>query len=173
MNRSGAPIIYMSCGISGSGKSHFCNKFIKAGNTVELNLDNNRKALSGDISNQDVNKAAVDKMNSDMAKYLAGSYNVFLSNTNLSISGINAVAKKYPLNDVVVFLIRDSLDVQLCKDRVADDIASGVDRSNVPMDVIDKQAERFNKVVDGIKAGQLEDNVEVMWVENDLQLTRF
>lgn len=165
MNRNGAPIIYMTSGISGSGKSFFADKFISknGSNTIELNLDNYRRTL-GDVSDQSLSKMAVQLMNADMAKYLAGGYNVFLSNTNLDVSSVNRVAKAYPLNDVVLFLTKDSYDVQLCKDRIADDLANGTDRSKVPDDVVDKQHERFLKLIDNI--GQIADNVDVMMVDS-------
>ena len=54
-----APKIFLTVGISGSGKSHFAKKFCQANDVVELNLDNFRKLISGDISNQDVTFEAI------------------------------------------------------------------------------------------------------------------
>lgn len=165
MSNANAPMIYLTAGISGSGKSHFANHFCKSGNTVELNLDNFRREISGNCSDQSVSAQAVKKQAKEMAKYLAGGYNVMLSNTNLGVSVINSHARDYPFNDFILFIIKDSFDPQLCKDRVADDIASGVDRSNVPMDVIDKQHERFLQLIADLD--KLEKNVEVRYVDQN------
>ena len=48
------PIIYMTVGISGSGKSKFADYFLKGVQATEINLDNIRKEL-GDISDQSQN----------------------------------------------------------------------------------------------------------------------
>ncbi len=133
----------MTVGISGSGKSHFAKSFCSTAQAIELNLDNFRKELSGDCSNQTVSWKAVNKMNAEMAKYLAGGYNVMLSNTNLSPKSVNDIAKRFPYNDVVLFFLKDSEDPQMCKDRIADDLTNGIDRSKVPEEVVDQQYQRY------------------------------
>lgn len=150
-----SPIIYMTIGISGSGKSHFAKTFCKVAQAIELNLDNFRKELSGDISDQTVSLKAVNKMNAEMVKYLAGGYNVMLSNTNLSAKNVNDVAKKFSFNDVILFFMEDSDDPQLCKDRITADLANGIDRPNVPDDVVDDQYQRYV----AMKNATFEDNV--------------
>ena len=86
-----------------------------------------------------------------------------ISDTNLHAKGINDIAKKFPYNDVEVFFITDSENVQLCKDRIADDLANEVDRSNVPNDVVDRQHENYMKMMDATFA----ENVHIHFVDTN------
>ena len=155
------PKIFLTVGISGSGKSHFAKKFCQANDVVELNLDNFRKLISGDISNQDVTFEAIKERDKQLEKQLKLNHSVMLSDTNLHARNINSIAKKYPHLDVEVFFITDSDNIQLCKDRIADDLQDGVDRSNVPDEVVDRQYENYVKM----KSATFEDNVKVHYVD--------
>ena len=155
------PKIFLTVGVSGSGKSHFAKKFCQDNDVVELNLDNFRKLISGDISNQDVTFEAIKERDKQLEKQLKLNHSVMLSDTNLHARNINSIAKKYPYLDVEVFFITDSDNVQLCKDRIADDLQDGVDRSNVPNEVVDRQYENYVKMKDAT----FEDNVKVQYVD--------
>lgn len=155
------PKIYATVGVSGSGKSHFAKKFCQANDVVELNLDNFRKLISGDISNQDVTFEAIKERDRELGYHLQLGRSVMLSDTNLHARNINSIAKKYPHLDVEVFFITDSDNVQLCKDRIADDLQDGVDRSKVPDEVVDRQYENYTKM----KSATFEDNVKVHYVD--------
>lgn len=155
------PKIYATVGVSGSGKSHFAKKFCQANDVVELNLDNFRKLISGDISNQDVTFEAIKERDKQLEHHLQLNHSVMLSDTNLHARNINSIAKKYPHLDVEVFFITDSDNVQLCKDRIADDLQDGVDRSKVPDEVVDRQYENYTKM----KSATFEDNVKVHYVD--------
>ena len=155
------PKIFLTVGCSGSGKSYFAKKFCQANDVVELNLDNFRKLISGDISNQDVTFEAIKERDKQLEKQLKLNRSVMLSDTNLHARNINSIAKKYPHLDVEVFFITDSDNVQLCKDRIADDLQDGVDRSKVPDEVIDRQYENYVKMKDAT----FEDNVKVHYVD--------
>lgn len=155
------PKIFLTVGCSGSGKSYFAKKFCQANDVVELNLDNFRKLISGDISNQDVTFEAIKERDKQLEKQLKLNRSVMLSDTNLHARNINSIAKKYPHLDVEVFFITDSDNVQLCKDRIADDLQDGVDRSKVPDEVVDRQYENYVKMKDAT----FEDNVKVHYVD--------
>lgn len=155
------PKIFLTVEVSGSGKSHFAKKFCQANDVVELNLDNFRKLISGNISNQDVTFEAIKERDKQLEKQLKLNQSVMLSDTNLHARNINSIAKKYPHLDVEVFFITDSDNVQLCKDRIADDLQDGVDRSNVPNEVVDRQYENYIKM----KSATFEDNVKVHYVD--------
>ena len=155
------PKIFLTVGVSGSGKSHFAKKFCQDNDVVELNLDNFRKLISGDISNQAVTFEAIKERDKQLEKQLKLNHSVMLSDTNLHARNINSIAKKYPYLDVEVFFITDSDNVQLCKDRIADDLQDGVDRSNVPNEVVDRQYENYVKMKDAT----FEDNVKVQYVD--------
>lgn len=155
------PKIFLTVGVSGSGKSHFAKKFCQDNDVVELNLDNFRKLISGDISNQDVTFEAIKERDRELGYHLQLGHSVMLSDTNLHARNINSIAKRFPHLDVEVFFITDSDNVQLCKDRIADDLQDGVDRSNVPNEVVDRQYENYIKMKDAT----FEDNVKVHYVD--------
>lgn len=137
-----APTIYLTVGISGSGKSRFAKWLCKTKIAVELNADEVRKSF-GDISSQKNEEEVWRKIDWDTIAHLAGGHSILLSNTNLQFHRIEFLHKKFPYNDIVLFLMKDSFDVDLCKRRVEDDINNGVERSNVPVSVIEKQSTEF------------------------------
>ena len=141
-----APNIYMTVGIAGSGKSKFAGWIKKAINAVELNADNVR-AEFGDMSDMSHEEEVWKRVNDETVKQVAGGNNVMLSNTNLRYSLIREQTDKFPLNKVVLLIMEDSFNLQLCKDRIAEDLENGVERSKVPPEVSDKQYVRFQKLL--------------------------
>ena len=98
-----ASCLYITVGISGSGKSRFAEFFCKATDVIELNADNYRKELGKGVNDQDINKVVFTEIDKAIVKYLAGGYSVCVSNTNLHADKIKELAEKFPLNEVVVF----------------------------------------------------------------------
>lgn len=135
--------IYMTSGISGSGKSTFTRWLKRAVDAVEINADNIRAEL-GDVSDQSKNDEVWKRVDAETVKQVAGGNNVILSNTNLHYHLIREQAEKYPLNKVILFIMDDSRNLQLCKDRVAKDLERGLERSKVPPEVIERQYRTFN-----------------------------
>ena len=162
------PIIYMTVGISGSGKSKFADFFLKGVQATEINLDNIRKEL-GDVSDQSQNDKVFKMADNRMIAELAGGFNVFLSNTNLRLGSIKDLVRRFPHNDIVVFVMEDAFDKQLCADRVADDIENGVNRSNVPSEVIDSQFEKFTHLMKELETYH-NPNVTVRFVSTDFKI---
>lgn len=151
MNGSCAPVLYLSVGIAGSGKSKFADFMEVPLGAVEINADNIRKEF-GDISSQEKNDLVWKKVDHLTTAHLAGGDSVFLSNTNLHWKGIKSLIEKYPYNKVVVYVMLDSYDPDLCFSRVKNDLENGKVRSDVPEDVIkQKQYNNFLKVVKCLK----------------------
>ncbi len=138
-----AGCLYITVGISGSGKSRFAEFFCKATDVIELNADNYRKELGKGVNDQDISKVVFTEIDKAIVKYLAGGYSVCVSNTNLHADKIKELAEKFPLNEVVVFFLKDSEDIELCWDRIQKDLENGKDRSNVPREVLEKQYQRY------------------------------
>lgn len=151
-------ILYLTSGISGSGKSRFANCIKEVLQAKEVNADNIR-AEFGDISDQSNNEKVFKRVDEDIVKYLAGGYNVILSNTNLHYFSMVNYAKKFPYNKIIVFLMEDSLKPELCKERIHEDIKSGINRSKVPDEIVDKQFEKFYYLLDDIKEKEHPDNL--------------
>lgn len=146
-----APILMLTIGISGSGKSKFTN-FIKASlGAQEVNADNICAQL-GDVSDQSKNKKVFEIVDSETNKFLAGGYNVIISNTNLHYFSMEDYCRKYPFNQVVALIMMDSNNPELCKERIHEDIKSGIARSNVPDEVVDRQYENFKRFIEDVKS---------------------
>lgn len=164
------PKIYMTIGISGSGKSRFAKYFCERNEVVELNADEIRKKL-GDISSQDNNNLVFKALESKTTAHLAGGHNVLLSNTNLHLRGIKSICSKYPFNKVIIFIMDDSTDLELCKKRVQNDVKNNIERSNVPMDVIEHQFDNFTSLILELRKKELP--VEIHVVKQDYAIEDF
>lgn len=141
-----APNIYMTVGIAGSGKSTFAQWIKNAINAVELNADNVRAEL-GDMSDLSKENVVWKRIADDTVRQVAGGNNVILSNTNLNYNRIAKQAEEFSLNKIVLLVMKDSFNLQLCKDRIAKDLENGVDRSKVPPEMSDRQYVRFHKLL--------------------------
>jgi predicted kinase len=159
-----ASILTLTCGISGSGKSKFASFIRGALNARELNADNIRKEL-GDVSDQSRNEEVFRRLNAQINMYLAGGYNVIVSNTNLRFGSIVDYCKKYPFNEVHLCILKDSEYPELCKERVHSDISSGKNRSNVPDEAIDRQHTQFKELMNILKERELPNNLTVFEID--------
>ena len=165
-----AGCLYITVGISGSGKSRFAEFFCKATDVIELNADNYRKELGKGVNDQDINKVVFTEIDKAIVKYLAGGYSVCVSNTNLHADKIKELAEKFPLNEVVVFFLKDSEDIELCWSRIQKDLENGKDRSNVPREVLEKQYQRYKSFSKG-KLSEVE-NIIMYEIDSSFRLKR-
>ena len=165
-----ASCLYITVGISGSGKSRFAEFFCKATDVIEINADNYRKELGKGVNDQDINKVVFTEIDKAIVKYLAGGYSICVSNTNLHADKIKELAEKFPLNEVVVFFLKDSEDIELCWNRIQKDLESGKDRSNVPREVLEKQYQRY-KSFDKEKLSEVE-NIIMYEIDSSFRLIR-
>ena len=165
-----ASCLYITVGISGSGKSRFAEFFCKATDVIELNADNYRKELGKGVNDQDINKVVFTEIDKAIVKYLAGGYSICVSNTNLHADKIKELAEKFPLNEVVVFFLKDSEDIELCWNRIQKDLENGKDRSNVPREVLEKQYQRY-KSFNKEKLSKVE-NIIMYEIDSSFRLKR-
>ena len=164
-----AGCLYITVGISGSGKSRFAEFFCNATDAMELNADNYRKELGKDVNDQDINKVVFEEIDKAIVKYLAGGYSICVSNTNLHAGKIKELAEKFPLNAVTVFFLKDSEDIELCWNRIQKDLENGKDRSNVPREVLERQYQRY-KSFDKEKLSKVK-NINMYEVNSSFELS--
>ena len=164
-----AGCLYITVGISGSGKSKFAEFFCEATDAIELNADNYRKELGKSVNDQDINKIVFEEIDKAIVKYLAGGYSVFISNTNLHADKIKELAERFPLNEVNVFFLKDSEDIELCWNRIQKDLENEKDRSNVPREVLERQYQRY-KSFDKEKLSKVE-NINMNEVNSSFELS--
>lgn len=124
--------LIITIGISGSGKSRLCRELMEDGDFVRVCPDDIRKEFTGDISDQSQNgrvwKEAYDRLEDALVR---GENVVFDSTgtTRKTRNEVRAVAERLGV-PCFAYVLMDSLSAQRCRDRVAKDIESGVDRSN-------------------------------------------
>ena len=164
-----AGCLYITVGISGSGKSKFAEFFCEATDAIELNADNYRKELGKSVNDQDINKIVFEEIDKAIVKYLAGGYSVFIYNTNLHADKIQELAERFTLNEVNVFFLKDSEDIELCWNRIQKDLENGKDRSNVPREVLERQYQRY-KSFDKEKLSKVE-NINMNEVNSSFELS--
>lgn len=141
-------------GISGSGKSTWILSLVNLGFVVVC-PDEIRKELTGSISDQSRNKDVFPLAFERTVAALNAEKSVIFDATNVTSKTRKSMLDFLKENAVVDF---DALakvfnaDLKICKERVAKDIAEGVDRSNVPPEAIDRQYGNFIADLDKIEA---------------------
>jgi predicted kinase len=133
-------------GISGSGKSRLANELTEF---EVVSSDEIRKEMLGDVNNQDRGGEIFNELEKRIRQKLAHGKQVIWDSTNLNWSRTKKGAYSYALASRVFFVFfMDSLDFDLCKKRVHNDLKSNVNRSAVPDEVIWKQHCRFKQCLE-------------------------
>ena len=156
-NRIGAievkPKLILPVGISGSGKSTWINANTDS-NTIVVSPDNIRKELTGNISDQSKNDLIWTIAFKKIVHALNSGKNVILDATNIESNNRKKLLNY--LRDNVdrpfdafakIFIV----DPEIAKQRVKNDIEKGIDRSNVPDWVIDRQYKKFVNDIDSLE----------------------
>lgn len=148
--------VYLTIGISGSGKTTFGNKLLQD-NKVDIVVcpDDLRKEITGSIDNQSQNKIVFDTAYLLLEDYLKQGLKVYFSATSLNMKSIRQVKKISDRTKATlkILLFEDSLDWKLCQRRVEKDIIQGIERSNTliirnNMPLIEEMSERYKQVKD-------------------------
>lgn len=137
--------LYITIGISGSGKSTFCNKLKEVeGKTLKIvSTDGIRKELFNDETEQKQNNLVFKTAYSRIVKYLTKGYNVIFDATNLHISTIKEIDKLLTDNGLkkhlkVIGVVFDtSLNIDYCLNN------NNARERIVPFNVIKKQQKIF------------------------------
>ena len=136
--------LVITYGISGSGKTTVAKQYEKEG-FIRVSTDDMRKEMTGSVSDMSKDNEVFNACFYKAYTALKKGNNVIFDSTGLNYvtrkkiqrTGIKAGA----LVSILVFT--DSKNLELCKKRVQEDLSNNVDRSNVPMEVIDKQYKSF------------------------------
>lgn len=135
-------MIYITVGISGSGKSFLAAAMKTTMEITEINADNIRKefpiVVFGDYEFHVWKKVELLLIESVLKKE-----NVILSNTNLKIADVKKIIEKYPNEKIVIVKMLKSKDPEFCWSMIQQDLEKGKDRANVPYEVLQKQFQRF------------------------------
>ena len=138
--------LVITYGISVSGKTLGSKQYEKEG-FVRISPDDMRKEMTGSISDLSKDKEVFEACYYKTYKALKKGENLIFDSTALDYvyrKKIQRVGLK--ANACVSLLVfNDSNDLELCKSRVKNDLANKVERSNVPMEVIEKQFIKFKE----------------------------
>lgn len=138
-------MVFLMSGVPGAGKSTFYkNNHTDKG--IYINPDSIRRNVCGNVNDQSQNtkvwKIAYDSLRTACED---GAEEIWFDATTLSSSSVRAVLEIAALykQDVTLYVMQDSLNKNLCLERIKNDINNSVDRANVPADVIDSMFSRF------------------------------
>ena len=157
-------IIYITVGCSGSGKSRLAANVFS--DIKEINADNIRLSLCGDISDQSKNDEVFRIVDSMIHGCCVKDEDAIISNTNLNLDRTIALANEYPKDEFIMLLLRDSLNKELCWSRIQKDIEDKKVRSNVSYEILGMQCANFKKLVDRLEIEKLPDNLSFKWIDN-------
>ena len=142
----------VTVGIAGSGKSYWSKEFVKNNPDWRIvSTDVLRKQLTGDVSNQSQNKDVWRIAYAELESYLSENINVIFDSTACNISTIKKfveIANRF--NSKIEFKVF-YCDPKLAYKIIESDIEAGIDRSDVPFEVIENQYKNFKEVVKYLK----------------------
>ena len=122
--------VIITIGCSGSGKTTFCQK--KYPDYKNLCMDDIRKELTGNISDQSKNEEVFKTLCNRIVESVKDKSDICITNTNLGgPKGLKFIAERLSKNsEVTLLFFEDSLNWELCQKRVEADISNGVERSD-------------------------------------------
>jgi predicted kinase len=141
---------YLIClvGIPGSGKSFWVKSFSqKSGYNIVCPDEIRAKLSGGNPSDQTHNKEVWELAYHTTKELLTNKKCVIFDSTLCNLSTLKSlvtIAKEKEA--IIMFKIFDT-PIDICKERISTDISNGVNRSNVPTEIIDKMANKFPDVV--------------------------
>jgi len=174
--------LFYSIGLSGAGKSWYykntflldfpeVDKFLKENNltldSIKVCPDDIRREVCGDVSDNSrdnyVWKLVDNRLKTNLKTY---GYCIF------DATGVSASARKFlkTINAYKTAIVFEP-NVELSKERISKDISEGVDRSKVPMFVVDRQFESFkSSVIKDVKWNGVWNDVAKLKITNALKL---
>ena len=141
--------VVITIGISGSGKSTWVNSHKDKYEVVCP--DDIRRELTGNISDQSKNKEVWKEAYTRIEKLITQGKNVILDSTMVNTKSrreFSAFVKSLGVNICYNIFPVSPTEAKL---RVSKDVESGVDRSNTPPEVIDRQWQQFKQSVKDIR----------------------
>jgi protein phosphatase len=132
--------LYITIGISGSGKSTFLKEHFNPEGIV--NPDELRKFITGDISDQTCNNFIFSQMVPVMLEARMKKYNyAVLDATSVDSKLRGQLLEKFPEIETIALVF--FVEPKEAFKRVRKDIKSNIDRSDVPEHVIIRQYKKF------------------------------
>jgi predicted kinase len=147
------PYIIITIGISGSGKSTWAKAFAeKAGYSI-INPDSIRKELTGNVSDQSRNADVWKRAYEQLDSAIVHKQNTIFDSTACNVRTINEI-DKHCYNKAIVFYKTFHSDVSISENRIKLDLQNQVDRSNTPVEILNKQFKGYVEALNHIQASK-------------------
>lgn len=145
--------IYLTIGVSGSGKSRFVNRtFIPKSDYFIISPDNIRKELTGNVSDKSKDVEVYEDVNNRCLSYLKRDKDIVIDSTNLQKERRRDFLKFISENNDVLFTyILFEPDIELSKKRIKQDLEIGIDRANVSDETLERHYKLYNEMLEDIK----------------------
>lgn len=138
-------MVRIMIGIPGSGKTTYI-KNNPLEDEIIISPDDLRRSLFGSVNVNDKNdivfKTAFELLNSS----LKNGNNVSFDATNVKLSSVEKILDIISNYKTDVSFIVMMVNPEVCKERIKNDLKNGVDRSNVPDEVVDRMFENLKKL---------------------------
>jgi predicted kinase len=150
--RARLPILILLMGIPGSGKSKWAHEFMAHprrdtfGTVTPFSLvssDDVRRSITGDINDQTQNTAVWRAITERTASSLNAGTNVVLDSTNCETAKRRTLLRALP--ECRLCLRVFPIHAAVARQRISRDVATGVDRANVPPRAVDQMHRHFNE----------------------------
>ena len=146
------PSLIMLMGIPGSGKSTWAKQYVfkcDASFTIVSSDDVRKQLCNGDINDQSRNAEVWEVVLNQVQGLLKSGRNVLLDGTNTHTDRRRRFVKQLPpcKRYLKVFQVHRSI----AKDRIARDLQSGVERSNVPDSVLDRGCKELAESMEAVR----------------------
>jgi predicted kinase len=139
--RNSTKTVFVAVGISGSGKSTYIRDNFDS--SAIVCPDQIREEICGDVSDQSKNDKVWRQAKNDMRKIVDSRGSVVLDAMN--VNRFSRISMMCNFNDCKKVALVFNVDIDEAKKRISEDIGEGVNRSNVPEEIVDKQFRNFNK----------------------------
>lgn len=145
-------MVIATVGISGSGKSTWRNKFlIENPDWVVISPDDIRKELTGNISDQSRNHDVWNLAYERLDKYACEQKDILFDSTCTNLDTVKRLLRNTEKQGTEIKFKLFYCLKSAAYNRITKDIQNNVDRSNVPIEVIDRQYNGFQTVVKWLK----------------------
>jgi len=140
-------------GVSGSGKTSFRKEYIaKNPETKVISMDDIRLDVMHDVNDQSNNNIVAHKAHLLLLNHFKNKESIIWDNTTLSRKYMNNILKYLPENyELEVKFTEASINPAKCFENIQKELLQGVNRSNVPLCVIKKQADKLYIVLQSIR----------------------
>lgn len=138
--------IIITLGIPGSGKSTWRKDFISKHPEYKVICpDDLRKEITGNVSDISQDALVWQSAYHTLKEHLDNKLDVIFDSTSCSIKTQKAIENIARDRNAIILYKIFEIDTDIAKTRIQNDINSGIDRSKVPMKIVDMMAENFIK----------------------------